>query len=127
MIPFKNLPVRQFNRDEDIQRVAASIASIKHDSGREYPLTIGDRTYTNDRKLNTSNPSDPSQTLAVFQKATRAQADEAFNLASETFESWKTTPAQERADILLRTAEILRRRRDEAVAPTLADALKSFA
>ncbi len=106
--------------------MAASIASIKHDSGREYPLTIGDRTYTNDRKLNTSNPSDPSQTLAVFQKATRAQADEAINLASETFESWKTTPPHERADILLQTAEIFRRRRDEAVATMVLEAGKSW-
>ena len=126
MIPFQNLPIRQFDRDDDIQGVAAAIGSLKRNTGREYPLIIGDRTHTNDRKLNTSNPSDPSQMLAVFQKATRAQADEAINLASETFESWKTTPTHERADILLRAAEVLRRRRDEAVATMVLEAGKSW-
>ena len=126
MTPFKNLPIRQFNRDKDIRGVEAAIAGIKRNPGREYPLIIGGQTYTNDRKLNTFNPSDPSHMLAVFQKATREQADEAINLASETFESWKATSTEERADILLRTAEILRRRRDEAVATMALEAGKSW-
>lgn len=126
MIPFKNLPVRQFDRDDDIQGVEAAVGSIKRDAGREYPLVIGGQTYTNTRKLNTFNPSNPSRNLAVFQKATQEQADEAINLASETFEFWKATSADERAGILLRAAEILRRRRDEAVATMVLEAGKNW-
>ncbi|MQY64590.1 MAG: aldehyde dehydrogenase family protein, partial [Calditrichaeota bacterium] len=126
MIPFKNLPVRQFDRDDDIQGVEAAVGSIKRDAGREYPLLIGGQTHTNTRKLNTFNPSDPSRTLAVFQKATQEQVDEAINLASETFESWKATSADERASILLRTAAVLLRRRDEAVAAMVLEAGKNW-
>ncbi len=126
MIPFKNLPVRQFNRDDDIQGVEAAIGSLKRNAGREYPLVIGGQTYTNTRKLNSLSPSDPSRTLAIFQKATREQAGEAINLASETLESWKATSADERADILIRAAEILRRRRDEAVATLVLEAGKNW-
>ncbi|MFC1543537.1 aldehyde dehydrogenase family protein, partial [Candidatus Neomarinimicrobiota bacterium] len=126
MIPFKNLPVRRFDRDEDIQGIETAISHKKTESGREYPLIIGGQSYINDHKLRTINPSDPSHTLAVFQKATQAQADEAIELADVTFASWKTTPARERADILLLAAEILRRRRDEAVATMILEAGKSW-
>lgn len=126
MTPFKNLPIRLFDRDADIKGVQATFSRLKGNLGHEYPLIIGDSTYTNDRKLKTFNPSDPSQLLAVFQKATREQADEAINLAYNTFEAWKGTPARERADILLRTAEVLLRRRDEAVTTMVLEAGKNW-
>lgn len=126
MIAFSNLPIRQFSQDADRQGVESAIAGIKRDLGREYPLVIGNRKHTNDRKLKTFNPAEPSQLLAVFQKATRDQADAAIRLADATFESWKTTPARERADILLRTAELLRQRRDLAVATMVLEAGKNW-
>ena len=126
MNPFRNLPIRTFDLDADITGVEAAIAEIEKKAGREFPLVIGDQTYTNDRKLSTTNPADPSQLLAVFQKATWEQAAEAIQLADQTFESWKHTSAQDRADILLRAAEILRRRRDEAVATMILEAGKNW-
>ncbi len=126
MISFSNLPIRQFNQDADRQGVISSISGIKSDLGREYHLVIGDRKHTNDRKLKTFNPTEPSQLLAVFQKATRKQADAAIRLADAAFESWKETPAQERADVLLRTAELLRQRRDLAVATMVLEAGKNW-
>ncbi|UCH61615.1 MAG: L-glutamate gamma-semialdehyde dehydrogenase [Fidelibacterota bacterium] len=126
MIPFKNLPIRQFDGDKDVRGVETAIGGIKREAGREYPLVIGRQTYTNTRKLKTFDPSAPSRTLAVFQKATQEQAEEAINLARETFESWKVTSAEERSAILLRAAEVLRRRRDEAVATTVLEAGKNW-
>jgi 1-pyrroline-5-carboxylate dehydrogenase len=126
MEPFRNLPIRLFDREPDIKGVEAALADLEKNSGREYPLVIGDRTYTNDRKLNTTNPANPADLLAIFQKATQAQADEAIQLADQTFESWKHTSAQDRADIILKAAEILRRRRDEAVAIMVLEAGKNW-
>ncbi|MFB0517333.1 MAG: L-glutamate gamma-semialdehyde dehydrogenase [Candidatus Neomarinimicrobiota bacterium] len=126
MTSFRNLAIRLFDRDTDVKGGEAALARLKENLGREYPLIIGDNTYTNERKLKTSNPSDPSQYLAVFQKATREQTGEAIELAHATFNSWKRTSARERADILLRTAEILRRRRDEAVATMVLEAGKNW-
>jgi 1-pyrroline-5-carboxylate dehydrogenase len=126
MNPFHNLPIRTFDNEEDINRVKASIDQIKSRQGREYPLIIGDKTYTNDRKARTLNPSDPSQVLAIFQKANQAQADEAIKLADDTFTSWKQTSVEKRADILLKAAAILRKRRDEAVATMILEAGKNW-
>ena len=126
MTPFTNLPVRLFDQEEDIQGVEQALAHLKSATGREYPLVIGDQTYTNERKLKTINPSEPSQVLAVFQKANQGQADEAIALARETFESWKRRPVQERADILFQAAEALRHRRDEAVAVMILESGKNW-
>lgn len=126
MRPFINLPIRIFDNEEDINLVKASIDHIKSQQGKEYPLIIGEKIYTNDRKTSTINPSDPTQVLAVFQKATQAQAEEAINLADDTFDSWKQTSVEQRADILLKAAAILRERRDEAVATMILEAGKSW-
>ncbi|MFC1619067.1 L-glutamate gamma-semialdehyde dehydrogenase [Candidatus Neomarinimicrobiota bacterium] len=126
MNPFRNLPIRTFDNEEDIARVKASIDQIKSQQGREFPLIIGDKTYTNDRKARTINPSDSAQVLAVFQKATQAQAEEAIQLADDTFASWKQTPVEKRADILLKAADILRKRRDEAVATMILETAKNW-
>ncbi|UCH09506.1 MAG: L-glutamate gamma-semialdehyde dehydrogenase [Fidelibacterota bacterium] len=126
MDPFRNLPVRVFDRDADITGVEAAIAELEKNAGREYPLVIGGQSYTNDRKLNTTNPANPDELLATFQKATQAQADEAIQLANRTFESWKHTAARDRANILLRAAEILRQRRDAAIAVMILEVGKNW-
>ncbi|UCD39163.1 MAG: L-glutamate gamma-semialdehyde dehydrogenase [Fidelibacterota bacterium] len=126
MDPFKNLPIRYFDHESEVEGVEAALTRLKAEAGREYPLKIGDQTHTNERKLITTNPADPSQVLAVFQKATQEQADQAIQLADRTFDSWKQTPASERAEILVRAAEVLRQRRDEAVATMVLEAGKNW-
>ncbi len=126
MNPFENLPIRLFNDPAEITGVTRAIVGIKAGSGREYPLSIGAETYLNERKLESTNPADPSQVLAVFQKATKDQAAGAIELAADTFESWRSTSAEDRAGYLLRAAEILRRRRDEAVATMVFEAGKNW-
>ena len=126
MTPFKNLPVRHFDQDKDIGAVAAELKRLQSRAGQNFPLIIGEQSFTNGSQLRSTNPADPDQVLALFQKATQAQAQAAIEVASHTFKTWKETPAQRRADILLRAAEILRRRRDEAVATMVLEAGKSW-
>ena len=125
--PFQNLPIRMFDEPSQIAGVENAIEQLKASAGKEYPLVIGDQSYTNDRPLPTTNPADPSQVLAVFQKASREQAESAITLAAETFESWKLTPAEERAEFLFKAAQALRQRRDQAVATMVLEAGKNWA
>ena len=124
--PFQNLPIRMFDEPSQISGVENAIEQLKASAGKEYPLVIGDQSYTNDRPLPTTNPADPSQVLAVFQKASREQAESAITLAAETFESWKLTPAEERAEFLFKAAQALRQRRDQAVATMVLEAGKNW-
>ncbi len=124
--PFQNLSVRLFDDPSQISGIENAIEQVKASAGKEYPLVIGDQSYTNDRPLPTTDPADPSHVLAVFQKANREQAESAIALAAETFETWKLTAAEKRAGYLLKAAEVLRRRRDEAVATMVLEAGKNW-
>ncbi len=126
MKPFKNLPIRLFDDSAQISGVKQALDDLKTSAGREYPLVIGDQTFTNDRKLPTTNPAMPAQVLAVFQKATREQAETAITLGVEAFKSWRHTAADERAEYLFKAAQYLLQRRDQAVATLVLEAGKNW-
>ena len=76
--------------------------------GKEYPLTIGGQDVTTKEKLQSTNPSKPSEVIGIFQKATVEMANQAVEGAHRAFERWKKVPAEERVACLYRTAEMLR-------------------
>ncbi len=57
------------------------------------------------------NPSQPDQVIGYFQRATVEQANEAVQVAATIFETWKHTPAEERASYLFAAADVMRQRR----------------
>ena len=69
-----------------------------------------------DREIVSTNPADTRKVLARFKGADRAQALEALAAAQKAFPGWKATPPPVRGRVLMRAAEIARRRRDELAA-----------
>lgn len=81
--------------------------------GKEYPLVIGgEEIYTND-KLNSLNPSRPSEIVGVFQKADAVLATKAIETAAAKFEEWKWVEPKKRADYLFKAARLMRKRKHE--------------
>jgi 1-pyrroline-5-carboxylate dehydrogenase len=90
-----------------------ALASVKSQFGKEYPLVIGGEKVTTKDKIQSTNPSRPSEVIGIFQKATVEIANQAVEAAARAFERWKRVPAEERVACVYRTAEILRKRRYE--------------
>ena len=61
-----------------------------------------------------------------FQKATKELANRAVDTAYETFKTWSTTPAQERAELLFRVANLLRQRKHEYSAWMIHEVAKTW-
>ncbi len=110
---FKNEPVMDFSQEPNRKSQVEALALIQSQLGREYSLIIGAERVKSDKTFKSINPSRKSEVVGVFQSATAAQAVEAIHVASRTFERWKRVPAQERADVLFRSAALLRARRFE--------------
>ena len=83
------------------------------------------KTYTNyingewrasntGRTFSTNNPAKKSETVASYQASEAADVKAAVDAASGAFDAWAHTPPPKRATYLLKAAEILARRRDEA-------------
>src|SRR3982750_4006305 len=110
---FRNEPFTDFSKEENAQAMRKAIETVKSQLGREYPLVIGGERITTDSKLDSFNPANRTQLVGRFNKATKELANRAVEEAAKAFETWKNTPAADRADLLFRVASIMRERKHE--------------
>src|SRR5438874_12811971 len=105
---FRNEPLTDFTNEENAAAMRAAIEKVKGQLGQEYPLVIGGERLHTDRKLESINPANRTQVVGTFQKATKELANQAVETAYETFQTWRNTPTEERAQLLFRVAELIR-------------------
>lgn len=126
MTPFRNEPYTDFSVPENRVAMEKALAAVRGQLGRDYPLWIGGRAVRSDATLISRNPSAPSEVVSTHHKAGAAQAAEAVEAAYRFFPEWSRTPARVRADLLLRAADILRRRKFEFNAWLILEAGKTW-
>ncbi|SFV03048.1 aldehyde dehydrogenase family protein [Alicyclobacillus macrosporangiidus] len=90
---------------------------------RRTDLWIGGRWVEPARRVPLRNPHTRAL-LAEVGYASAAQAEQAILAASDAFAAFRVTPAHERADILYRAVDILRRRSEEAARVIAEEAAK---
>jgi 1-pyrroline-5-carboxylate dehydrogenase len=81
--------------------------------GHEYELVIGGQRLRTAEKINSLNPARPAQVVGIHQKAGAEHAETAMTAALQAFQTWQHVPAEQRAALLLRAAEIIRGRKFE--------------
>ncbi len=114
--PFSPQSYVDFSVAENRKKMEEAIARVRSQFGREYDLLIGGKALKSQEKFQSINPSDPSEVVGVFQKASPDQARQAVDEAAKVFEDWRWMPVEERSTILLRAAELARRRMFELAA-----------
>ena len=125
--PFRNEPLTDFSKPENAQAMRTAIEKVRSELGREYPLIIGGKKITTKDKLKSINPAKPSELVGLFQKAGKDEVEPVMSAALKAFETWSRTPVEERARLLLRTGEILRRRKHEFSAWMIFEVSKNWA
>jgi 1-pyrroline-5-carboxylate dehydrogenase len=110
---FRNEPLTDFSKPENRKAFEAALARVQGELGREHPLIIGGEKVRMGRTFDSLDPSNPSQIVGRFQAATTREAEMAVQAAGKAFETWKRETPQRRADILFRTAAILREKKHE--------------
>jgi 1-pyrroline-5-carboxylate dehydrogenase len=111
--PFANEPFTNFSQEENRRKMLEAIARVKAELGKEYPLHIGGEALHTSERIVSINPGETSQVVGTVSKADRELAEQAMQAAIEAFESWKATPAPERARCLVKAAGLMRRRKHE--------------
>jgi 1-pyrroline-5-carboxylate dehydrogenase len=111
--PFKNEPLTDFSKPANRKAMEKALAKVKEMLGKEYPLVIGgEEIYTVD-KVQSINPSRPSEAVGFFSKANPDTAKKAIETAAEKFEEWKWIAPNQRVDFLFKAAKLMRRRKHE--------------
>jgi 1-pyrroline-5-carboxylate dehydrogenase len=111
--PFHNEPYTDFSVPENRRAIEQALAAVRQQFGREYELWIDGEPVKAAQKLESRNPSRPAEIVGLHPKATLEQARLAVEAAHRYFAEWSRTSAEERAGVLLRAADILRRRKME--------------
>ena len=123
---FKNEPLTDFSRPENREAFQAALERAQKDLGREHLLLIGGERIRSGKTFDSINPSNPSQVVGRFQAATIREAGKAVEAAEERYDSWRREPPARRAEVLFRTAGILRERKHDFSAWMVLETGKSW-
>jgi 1-pyrroline-5-carboxylate dehydrogenase len=127
MLPeFRSEPLVDYGRPEAESAQRAALDQVRSRFGATYPLVIGGTRITTGETFQSHNPANPSDCVGRFAKATIDHVGQAIAAAEKAFESWRWIPPDERANVLLRAAGLLRRRRHEMNAAMIYEVGKNW-
>jgi len=126
--PYRREPLAEWRRG----RVRATFSVAVDRAGREalggrVPAVIGGRQVSTAATIASVDPAHPTTTVAVSAACGPDHADTAVEAAHRAWPGWRRTPARERAAVVFRAAEWLRRRRDDLAALEVFEAGKPWA
>ncbi len=109
--PFQNERVFPGIDDPKVREAfPRAIAHVRTQLGRTYPLYIDGREITTTDTLDSVNPADPSEVIGTVCQGGQAQAEMALCAAERALLSWRNVDPAERAQYLVKAADLARRR-----------------
>lgn len=127
MIPeYKPTTYLDFSQPANKQGIEDALQLIEGQFNREYPLFINGKDVKTGEFFKSYNPCEKTQVVGTFHKAGKKEVDLAMDAAWRAFESWKNVDPKERAIVLFKAAEIMRRRRFELNAWMIIEASKNW-
>ncbi|MDQ3640850.1 MAG: proline dehydrogenase family protein [Actinomycetota bacterium] len=120
-------PVGEWRRATVRAAMAAAVASAGDRHGvMSVPAMIGGRAVATTGEIESYDPACPSTTLARSARCGPAEAEEALEAARRAWPAWRRMSARQRAAVLFRAAEWMRRRRNELAALEVFEAGKPW-
>ncbi len=113
---FRNEPPIDFSINVNRGKMAEALRAAKENRNREYPLIIGDREVTTERKIMSYNPASTRDIVGTVSSAGIPEADAAIAEAHKAAASWRKVEPEERAAYLFQAAETMRKQRFELAA-----------
>ena len=124
--PFRNEAIRDFRDPADRASLEAALARAHGQLGARYPLVIDGQEVVTAQWIRSINPARPGEIVGEVGSASLEQAQSAIEAAARRFETWKREPVQGRTEVLFRTAELVRERRDDFNALLVLEVGKSW-
>jgi RHH-type proline utilization regulon transcriptional repressor/proline dehydrogenase/delta 1-pyrroline-5-carboxylate dehydrogenase len=126
MSAFRNEPFTDFASPENREKMQGALRDVRAAFGATYPLVIAGQRVTTGRWIESVNPAACTEVVGRVASASVAEADQAAAAARAALDSWRRTPHGERAAVLRRAADIMRRRRFELDALLVLEAGKPW-
>jgi 1-pyrroline-5-carboxylate dehydrogenase len=110
---FRNEPFLDFSNIENVHAMQAALIKVGDLLGHEYELVIGGQRSRTAEKMQSLNPAKPAQVVGIHQEAGIDHVERAMKAALEAFTTWQFVAVEERAALLLQTADLIRKRKFE--------------
>jgi RHH-type proline utilization regulon transcriptional repressor/proline dehydrogenase/delta 1-pyrroline-5-carboxylate dehydrogenase len=125
--PYVPEPPAEFRRPPVLRAFGASVEEEIARSKRNVPAVIGgEHVYTSCR-ISSVNPADPDDVVAEVASCGPGEVDAAVSSALAAVPAWRDAPVLERAKVLFRAAEVMRKRRFELAALQVREVGKGWA
>ncbi len=108
--PFEPMPLSDFSCEPARSRMKEALQKVGQQLGREIPVVIGGEKRFLNEKFESKNPAQKEETVVVAQKAGLDEVEECVQVAQQAFSQWSAVAPEERAGLLLRAAQIARKR-----------------
>ena len=123
---FSTCTYTDFSDPIEADAFRAALAAVRSELGKTYPLVIGGEEIATDATFASRSPSNPDEVIGHFADATTAHADAALQAAWDAFPAWSAWSPEDRADVLLRAAALMRARRHQFSAAMVLEVGKSW-
>jgi RHH-type proline utilization regulon transcriptional repressor/proline dehydrogenase/delta 1-pyrroline-5-carboxylate dehydrogenase len=120
-------PPAQWFRPEVLDTFARAVEEEFGRPPRQVAARAGSSRLAAEASFVSIDPAEPSSLVAVAAACGPAQVAEAVGIAAQSADSWRRRPAAERAEVLVRVAAELRRRRLELAALEVREVGKDWA
>ncbi len=110
LIRFDNEAMVDFTRADHRAAFPQTIAKIRSQFGKTYPLYIDGREIITNDTCSTVNPANPGEVLGKICQAGTDEVTQAIAAAKKAFPVWRDTSPRDRARYLLNGAEAARKR-----------------
>ena len=108
---YKTEPLTDFSNPENMKKYQEGLKLVKSYLGKTYPLIIGGKEVKSNKLYTSLNPANHTEVIGHIHQARLSDAEDAMEAALKAFKTWKKAPAKMRADILFKSAAIIRKRK----------------
>ncbi len=123
---FRNEPPMDFTIAAESEKVGAAIQELRRNLGQRQPLVINNKSVNTNGWLPSLNPANQNEIVGYAAQATVAEAESALASARAAQPKWARLPADERAEVLERTAALMRRDKAALTALEILEAGKNW-
>lgn len=124
---FYNEPYLDFAISSNRQKLTAALTELKNKLPVQVPVIINNKESQGSQVFDRVNPSHNDQIVAKVQMASTEAAELAMTTAHNAWKSWKKVPATERAALVEKLAEIMKRDRFKLIAEQVLEVGKPWA
>ncbi|MGH7145099.1 MAG: proline dehydrogenase family protein [Planctomycetota bacterium] len=114
--PFENEPVLDFSNAAERARYHEALTAARGRLGQRHFCRIDGKPVDTAQTLLSVNPANPAETIGASAAADAALARQAVDVAVKAAPAWAATPWTARAVLLLKAADLMRRRHHELAA-----------